>query len=60
MVSDRPHRSLRRGPDTDSRHIRRSRAQPLDLGFGVAYAYADEDHRPLLADDRLVSLLNQD
>ena len=23
-------------------------------------AYADEDHRPLLADDRLVGLLNQD
>ena len=38
MVSDRPHRSLRRGPDTDSRHIRPSRAQPLDLGFGVADA----------------------
>ena len=60
MVSDRPHRSLRRGPDTDSRHIRPCRAQPLDLGFGVADAYGDEDHRPLLADDRLVGLLNQD
>jgi len=34
--------------------------QAVDLGFGVADAYGDEDHRPLLADDRLVGLLNQD